>query len=264
MPLKSGPGLVYYAVGMLKSGQVLRVDGRTDDHWLRVEYPKGSKGFVKATDASTEDDGKAIRLTKPATIWAVNISGGERANWRYLLEDEQAVGARFPVVETLKTPDGKVYGYLVPAPAEARAFVKEDSVRQATTEESSTAAATLGAATPTTPPAPTPTPTPEKTIAAKPASNDTPAATTQPPAVTDPVTTAPVAAAPVHDADGDPDGGSTRRIQAGRTPDRHGRAAPIDLPAGPIRQECGARFGDRRVRASRGVHPVAGRRQADS
>ncbi|MBX3357968.1 MAG: hypothetical protein KF745_06025 [Phycisphaeraceae bacterium] len=180
VPLKSGPGLVYYAVAMLKSGQPLRVDGRTDDHWLRVEYPRGSKGFVKATDAAVEDGGKAVRLTKASTIWAVNISGGERANWRYLLEDEQPVGARFPVIESLKTPDGKVYGYLVPAPAEARAFVKEDSVRAATAEEATAAAATLGPATPPAAPVTTPVVTPEKPIAATPTPAANPETTTAP------------------------------------------------------------------------------------
>lgn len=169
VPLKGGAGLVYYAVAMLKSGQVLKVDGQAPGGWLRVEYPKGLRAFVKADDAALEEGGKSIRLTRPSNLMAVNIAGGERGHWWTLVDEPRPAGAKFPVVETLKTPDGKVYGYLVPAPPEARGYVKSESTRKATAQELAAYEQSLGAA-----------PTPAGAEAAKPKVAPAPAATPAP------------------------------------------------------------------------------------
>lgn len=163
VPLKGGAGLVYYAVAMLKAGQVLRVDGQAPGGWLRVEYPRNLKAFIKADEAAPEADGKTLKLTKPSTLMSVNISGGERGHWWYLIEEAKPAGTTFPLAETLKTPDGKVYGYLIPAPPEARGYVKAESTRRATAQETDAFLQANGvlAAAPGAKPTPPPTaPTP--------------------------------------------------------------------------------------------------------
>jgi hypothetical protein len=169
VPLKGGAGLVYYAVAMLKSGQVLKVDGQAPGGWLRVEYPKGLRAFIKADDAVLEEGGKTIRLTRPSNLMAVNMAGGERGHWWTLVDEPRPAGAKFPVVETLKTPDGKAYGYLVPAPPEARGYVKSESTRKATAQELAAYEQSLGAA-----PAPAGAETAKPKVAAAPAPTPAP------------------------------------------------------------------------------------------
>lgn len=166
--LKSGAGAVYYAVAMLKSGQVLRVDGQAPAGWLRVEYPRGLKAFLKAEDATSEDDGKTIRLTKASELMAVNMTGGERVHWRWLVEDPKPAGTRFPVIETLRTPDNHVYGYLVAAPGESRGYVKTESTRRATPDEAENYARSMGAVA-AVPEAPKAAKPPAPALAEKPA-----------------------------------------------------------------------------------------------
>jgi len=134
VPLKCRDGSPYYAVKNLPSGQVLKVDGQSEG-WVRVEYPAGLQAFVKAEEAAPADGGKNIKLTKASQLMAVNASGGERGNWWFLLDKEIPVGTTLAVAQTLKTPDGKEYGYLVPAPKQARGYVKREFVRKATPEE---------------------------------------------------------------------------------------------------------------------------------
>jgi hypothetical protein len=68
---------------------------------------------------------------------AANIGGGERGNWWYLLDTDAKLpaGTRLAVTQVLKGPDGKTYGYLVPAPKQARGYVRREFVRQATPSE---------------------------------------------------------------------------------------------------------------------------------
>ncbi|HYE02659.1 MAG TPA: SH3 domain-containing protein [Phycisphaerales bacterium] len=134
LPLKAGAGLPYYPVRSLKSGDLLKVDAQVGD-WLRVHYPAGVPAFVKAEEARPEPDGSSLTLAAPSQLMAANASGGERANWWTLLETPVPAGTRFQVLQTLKTADGKVYGYLVPAPPEARGYVKPEATRRATPAE---------------------------------------------------------------------------------------------------------------------------------
>ncbi len=134
VPLKCRDGSPYYAVKNLSSGQVLKVDGQSEG-WVRVEYPPGLLAFARPEEVAPADSGKVVKLTKPSRLMAANVAGGERGSWWYLLDADLPAGTSFVVAQTLKNPDGKEYGYLVPAPKQARGYVKREFVRKATTEE---------------------------------------------------------------------------------------------------------------------------------
>jgi hypothetical protein len=109
----------------------------------------------------------------------------------------------------VKGTDGAVEGYLVPAPAQARGYVKSDQVRRATAEESAAAAPTKPATDTNKPEAAKPTTTPENKPAdtqptdttqqaAKPETTPATTTPTNPAAVTpEPTATPAVAATPV-------------------------------------------------------------------
>ena len=112
---------------------MLRVDGEGAT-WLRVQVPPGMRAFVKAEDAQASPDSKSIKLLSPAN------SGGqrevaERNNWWPLLDSALPAGTTMDVSEALKAADGRVYGYLVPAPAGSRGYVDLQTVRRAQPEE---------------------------------------------------------------------------------------------------------------------------------
>ncbi|MBC7835755.1 MAG: hypothetical protein H7Y88_11745, partial [Phycisphaerales bacterium] len=130
--MKAGAGLPYYGVKTLKAGTIVRVDGAMND-WVRVQYLPGMSAFVKAEEATV--DGSTVTLAKPTRLMAANSAGGERGNWWFLLENDLPTGTKFATSETLKTADGRVYGYLVAAPAEARGFLKPEAIRPATPQE---------------------------------------------------------------------------------------------------------------------------------
>jgi len=135
--MKAGPGDVHYTVKVLTAGQVLRVDGETDERtlprYLRVEYPPGMSAFVKAEEGVAE--GNVVRLTVPSRLRALNVSGGERGHWWFLLPEDRLlpVGTALPLVDTLMS-EGRVYGYRVPAPPESRGFVRAGDVSPASPE----------------------------------------------------------------------------------------------------------------------------------
>lgn len=138
LQMKAGPGGVHYGVAVLRAGQMLYADGRTDERttpsFLRVQYLPGMSVFVKSDEAVAE--GNTVRLTTPSRLRALNVHGGERGHWWFLLPEDRVlpVGTVLPLVETL-TSEGRVFGYRVPAPAEARGFVLEDKTRVATPQE---------------------------------------------------------------------------------------------------------------------------------
>jgi hypothetical protein len=195
VPMKCADGGIFYAVSILKQGQVLRVDGEGPG-WLRVEYLPGMKAYVKAADANADAGGKTIRLSRPSRLMAANVQPSRP--WQFLLDSELPAGTTFTVLETVKGTDGTIEGFLVPAPSQARGYVKSDQLRRATPEESAAAtpAKPAGEATPpeavkpTTPdnpaqatrPDPAPAnPTPANDSTAQPVSPMPPVAATEPP-----------------------------------------------------------------------------------
>ena len=185
VPMKCADGGIFYAVAILKQGQVLRVDGEGPG-WMRVEYLPGMKAYVKAAEVTPEAGGKTIALSRPSRLMAANVQGTRP--WQFLLDSDLPAGTTFTVLETVKGTDGAVEGYLVPAPAQARGYVKSDQLRRATPEETAAHAATKApadtgrteaakaAATPETAPTTTPSNTDQTT--APTATPPTPGATT--------------------------------------------------------------------------------------
>lgn len=135
-PMKCADGGIFYAVSVLKQGQVLRVDGEGPG-WLRVEYLPGMRAHVKASDANLEAGGRTLKLTRPSRLMAANVQAGSRP-WQYLLDSDLPAGTTLQVLEAVKATDGTIEGYLVPAPAQSRGYVKNDQVRRATAEETAT------------------------------------------------------------------------------------------------------------------------------
>ncbi len=175
VPMKCADGGIFYAVSILKQGQVLRVDGEGPG-WLRTEYLPGIKAYIKAADATADASGKTLKLSRPSRLMAANVQGSRP--WQFLLDSDLPAGTSFTVLETLKGTDGTVEGYLVPAPAQARGYVKSDQVKRATPEEA--AAYTKPASGAATPPAPRPQPVKPTTPAT--GGDPVPAPTTPPPA----------------------------------------------------------------------------------
>jgi hypothetical protein len=91
------------------------------------------KAYEKATDATADSAGKTIKLSRPSRLMAANVQGSRP--WQFLLDSDLPAGTSFTVLESIKGTDGAVEGYLVPAPAQARGYVKSDQVRRATPEE---------------------------------------------------------------------------------------------------------------------------------
>lgn len=170
VPMKCADGGIFYAVRVLKQGEVLRVDGEGPG-WLRVEYLPGMKAHVKEAEATLEPGGKTLKLKRPSRLMAANVQAGSRP-WQPLLDDADMLpaGTTLTVLEPVKATDGTIEGYLVPAPAKSRGYVKNDQVRRASAEEAATYTR-IDAGKPTTPEA----------AAAKPTTPVTPA---NPPATT--------------------------------------------------------------------------------
>ncbi len=138
--MRCADGGHFYAVRMLKQGQVLRVDGEGGG-WLRVEYPEGTRAYVKQDEATFDAATKSVKLTRGSKLMAANEGGA--APWWYLLDTDVPAGTMFNDVEPVKAGDGTVLGYLVAAPKQARGFVRAEQVRAASADE----AAKVGGAT---------------------------------------------------------------------------------------------------------------------
>lgn len=202
--IRASDGTLYYAVRLLKAGQLLRVDGQTNG-WLRVLYPEGGQAYAKAeevTEATGADGQSQVKLTRPSRLQAANLQMNEKSHWWFLLDKDLPAGTTLDVVQPLKRANGSIHGYLVKAPPGSHGFVKNDFLRKATAEE--IAAAGLGpkpapaaapSTTPTTPstPATAPSTATPSTATTAPAAAPTPASGT--PAGTQPLAT-PAAAAP--------------------------------------------------------------------
>lgn len=125
-------GSASYPVKALKAGDVMKVDGQSQSIY-RVEYTPGMSAYVKVEEAALEEGGKSLKLTKSSRLMAPNSEGG--VSWWYLLEKELDAGTKLTVQKTVKGPDGKDAGYLVPAPAGSKGYIRRDFVRPATQAE---------------------------------------------------------------------------------------------------------------------------------
>lgn len=172
-PMRADAGNVYYAVRLMKVGEVLRVDAENKG-WLRVEYLPGTKAFVPAADGELSADASSLKLKTSSQLLAVD-AGGIRPWWP-LLEAPMPAGTTFSGVEVVKSADTTIEGYRVPAPPKARGWVAAGSVKRATPAEAQTY---TGA---TAPPA-APAQTPSNPVAA---SKSDVAPAPQPPVITNP------------------------------------------------------------------------------
>lgn len=134
--LRCGNLDIFYVVANLKAGQVLRVDGESEN-WKRVSYPAGSTVFVSPDDVQVSADGKSVTLARPSNLKAANAGrSGLKGSWKNVFDPTPLpIGTKLTVVRLESTEDGKKQAYRVEAPAEARAFVHNGYVRRATDAE---------------------------------------------------------------------------------------------------------------------------------
>lgn len=199
--IRCGAGSVWYPVATIASGTVLRADG-SDQGWLRVAYPEGAAAMVRASDVTRSGDN--VTLSQPSRLLANNPKGGLSESWRPLLDQDLPAGTSLRVIEEVRESGGEVGAFRVAAPADARGYISERSVRPATEAE---VAQIRGVVTPppaataentpaTTPPASTP-PAGTETAAAP---TTTPAQPEQAPATTEPTPTVESVTTPVEPA----------------------------------------------------------------
>lgn len=133
--LRCGAGGVWYAIGYASTGEVLRVDGE-DFKWVRVRYPEGVPALVSIEEADYNRERGVVTITRPSRLKAHNIHGQRFGDsWKNLLMQPINPGTELKHVDTLRDAGGQVEGYLVEAPASARAFISEQYTRRATPSE---------------------------------------------------------------------------------------------------------------------------------
>jgi hypothetical protein len=76
--LRCADGPIYYPVRMLKTGDVLRVDGEGNG-WMRAEYPTGTRAYVKQDEGTFDAATKTLKLVKATRMMAANDAGARRA-----------------------------------------------------------------------------------------------------------------------------------------------------------------------------------------
>ena len=130
--MRCADGGHFYAVRMLKAGETLKVDGEGSG-WLRVAYPIGTRAYVGQAEGTFDAAAKTLKLTRGTKMMAANEGGA--APWWPLLEKDVDAGTLFSDVESVKAADGSVQGYLVPAPAQARGYVRAEMTRAASADE---------------------------------------------------------------------------------------------------------------------------------
>lgn len=133
---------IYYPVRTLKTGDVLKIDGEGGG-WLRAEYPAGTRAYVKADEGSFDAGSGMLKLVKASKLMAANELGARP--WWYLLDADLPAGMTFSPAEPVKAADGMVEGWLVPAPAQARGYVRAEHIRPATPDEAASYNAPLAA-----------------------------------------------------------------------------------------------------------------------
>jgi len=163
--LRCGNLDTFYVVANLKAGQVLRVDGESEN-WKRVAYPAGSSVFVAADDLQLSADGKSGTLTHASNLKAANAGrSGLKGSWKNVFDPTPLpVGTKLTVIRSEQTEDGKKQAYRVEAPTEARAFVHNGYVRRASDAEVAAAGFTVVAPGTTVPPVAEPKATSEGAV----------------------------------------------------------------------------------------------------
>lgn len=159
--LRSGAGVVWYPVGKVEQGQVLRVDGH-EFGWLRVGYPAGMAAIVKVNEAEYDVSTGEVTLIRESRLQANNPAGGVGDSWRQLLDAPLPADTVLQHLETVTNSAGEITGYRVVAPGGAKGYLSETLVRMATEDEVQRFLAAPVVATRPTTPAQTPT-TPVRT-----------------------------------------------------------------------------------------------------
>lgn len=131
-PLRCGDGM-YYRVADLGRGQVVEVDAESAN-WSRVAYPSGTPAYVKVDEATADEASATVRLKSPSSLKAMNFAAGFGGSWKVLLAAPVNEGTTLKWLETVKE-DGVVRGYKVVAPAGARGYVENKSLRKASPDE---------------------------------------------------------------------------------------------------------------------------------
>jgi hypothetical protein len=126
----------FYTVANLGAGQILRVDGESEN-WKRVAYPVSTGVFVAVDDAELSADGKTATLTRPSNLKAANAGrSGLKGSWKNVFDPTPlAAGTQLTVLKLEQTDDGKKRAYRVEAPEAARAYIHNGYVRRATDAE---------------------------------------------------------------------------------------------------------------------------------
>lgn len=218
--LRCGDGSVWYAIGKLDSGRVLKVDGEGFD-WLRVAFPAGFGALVRDDEGALNEATGMVRLNRPTKLRFYNRDNGVVNSWKTLLDTPLPSGRELRHIETLRNEAGDPVGFLVEPPADARAFVSAQLTSRITEEE---AMARLGTPLPQRP-------ANEQQVAQAPnttpaaAPNTTPAqpATTQPGQTQPQQTDRPVAQTPANAT------GDAPIVPAGASP-----AESTSRPATPV------------------------------
>lgn len=234
--IKCSDGGAFYAVARVKAGQLLQADG-SGGGWVRVKYLPGMRAFVKPEEVQVDATGKSAKLLSPSKLMAASEKLSERSSWWPLLDQPLAPGSMLDVVETLKSANGAVYGYLVNAPSGARGYVRDTTVRKANPDE--IAAYEKSIAPPAPAPASAATPSPSGTPAATPTSAGNAGAAapagTPAPGSTQPVTPAPVTPAPVTPApSGTSPAGTPTGTPPGFAPETPAPVSPAPGAAAPV------------------------------
>ena len=118
--LRCGAGSVWYAVGKVNRGQVLRVDGH-EFGWLRVDIPP----VPAIARRGVRRVGGRRGATRESRLQANNPGGGVAESWRQLLDEPLPADTVLQHIETLRSSAGEVTGYRVVAPGAAKGFISD-------------------------------------------------------------------------------------------------------------------------------------------
>lgn len=204
--MRCGPGAAWYPVATLKPGMVLRADTEVEG-WLRVDYLPGMNVVVKADEGDLKEAEGKVVLSRRSRLRALSSADPVfDESYKAVFEGFLAPGTEMRYVGTIKNRAGENAGYIVAAPAGAKAYISAREVRDAKPEEA--AAPVKAVEQPkalSTPPAGTPAqpvtqPTAAPTTTSLPVSADPTAQSTTPPAgdsTPAPTPTTPVETAPL-------------------------------------------------------------------
>ncbi|TVQ77989.1 MAG: hypothetical protein EA380_06550, partial [Phycisphaeraceae bacterium] len=134
--MRSGASTVWYSVGTLKTGTILRVDGE-EDGWLRVEYPSEIPAVVKPGEGELDRDKGVVRLRRASALWALDHSNPriENAYKQIFAASPVPAGTELRYLGPVNDNAGNLAGFRVQPPSGALGFVLPSDVRAATAEE---------------------------------------------------------------------------------------------------------------------------------